>query len=140
IELRNRGFTDPYNPKLQAAVEDETKAIQEEFAATLPEQDRGKITAAALRILPQPPGVIPIAIPASIKSEMVPADRLIDLPGPGPSKAGARAASFTDDQKILQVLNRITFGPSPGQVDQVKQMSLAGFLEQQLHPETIDDS
>src|SRR5215471_7137880 len=140
VELRNRGFGDPYNPKLQGAIDDESKAIQEEFAALLPEQEKAKLTPGAFRILPQPPGFIPINIPGSNKSPIPAPDRLIDPPAPASSRANARAVPFTDDQKILQMLNRITFGPTPGQVDQVKQMGAAAFLEQQLHPETIDDS
>jgi uncharacterized protein (DUF1800 family) len=40
----------------------------------------------------------------------------------------------------LHVLNRITFGPRPGDVDQVEKTGLHNFIEMQLHPETIDDS
>src|SRR5262249_24291314 len=65
-------------------------------------------------------------------------DRLVDLPASSSSRA--RTVAFNDDQKILQLLNRITFGPAPGQVDQVKQIGLTALLDQQLHPEAIDDS
>jgi len=41
------------------------------------------------------------------------------------------------DQKILHMLNRVTFGPRPGDVDDVKKMGVDKFLEQQLHPDTI---
>jgi uncharacterized protein (DUF1800 family) len=44
------------------------------------------------------------------------------------------------DQKILQLLNRITFGPRPGDVERVRQAGIKAFLEQQLHPVKIDDS
>ena len=140
LELRNREFADPYNPKLQAAIEDESKAIQEEFAAVLPEQDKTKLTSSGMKILPQPPGFITISIPPSNKGATPALDRLVDLPAPTSSRARARTVAFTDDQKILQLLNRITFGPAPGQVDEVKQIGLNTFLEQQLHPEAIDDS
>src|SRR5215813_5772091 len=140
LELRNREFADPYNPKLQAAIEDESKAIQEEFAAVLPEQDKTKLTSSGMKILPQPPGFITISIPPSNKGATPALDRLVDLPAPTSSRARARTVAFNDDQKILQLLNRITFGPAPGQVDQVKQIGLTAFLEQQLNPETIDDS
>jgi len=45
-----------------------------------------------------------------------------------------------DQQQIVHVLNRITFGPRPGDVEAVRRMGLRNFIEQQLHPETIDDS
>src|SRR5476649_1285346 len=42
--------------------------------------------------------------------------------------------------EIVHVLNRITFGPRPGDVEAVEKMGLHNYIEQQLHPETIDDS
>jgi uncharacterized protein (DUF1800 family) len=42
--------------------------------------------------------------------------------------------------EIVHVLNRITFGPRPGDVEAVQKMGLQTYIEQQLHPETIDDS
>src|SRR5262245_12039556 len=44
-----------------------------------------------------------------------------------------------DDATITHVLNRMTFGPRPGDVDKVRAMGLASWLEQQLHPERLDD-
>ena len=46
----------------------------------------------------------------------------------------------TDQQEIVHVLNRITFGPRPGDVEAVEKIGLHNYVEQQLHPETIDDS
>jgi uncharacterized protein (DUF1800 family) len=43
------------------------------------------------------------------------------------------------DQKILQLLNRITFGPRPGDVERVRAMGIDAFLDEQLHPERISD-
>src|SRR5271170_6399831 len=54
---------------------------------------------------------------------------------------GARAQEAPDNRDaIIHVLNRITFGPRPGDVDMVQKMGLHNYIEQQLHPETIDDS
>ncbi|HUJ10218.1 MAG TPA: DUF1800 domain-containing protein [Verrucomicrobiae bacterium] len=47
---------------------------------------------------------------------------------------------LTPDQKIIHVLDRLGFGPRPGDVERVKQMGLGNYLQQQLHPERIDDS
>jgi uncharacterized protein (DUF1800 family) len=49
-------------------------------------------------------------------------------------------APLSRDQKILHLLNRITFGPRPGDFERLRQMGPNAFLEQQLHPEKIDDS
>uniref|UniRef100_Q01V05 DUF1800 domain-containing protein n=1 Tax=Solibacter usitatus (strain Ellin6076) TaxID=234267 RepID=Q01V05_SOLUE len=45
-----------------------------------------------------------------------------------------------DDQKILQALNRLTFGPRPGDVQQVKSIGLKKWIDQQLHPDAIAES
>ncbi len=46
---------------------------------------------------------------------------------------------LSEDQKILHVLNRLGYGPRPGDVERVKAMGLATFLRQQLYPEAIPD-
>lgn len=45
----------------------------------------------------------------------------------------------TADQQITQALNRLTFGPRPGDVQSVRQLGLDRWIDQQLHPERIDD-
>ena len=45
-----------------------------------------------------------------------------------------------DDQRILHVLNRLAFGPRPGDVERVRAAGLPAWIDRQLHPETIDDS
>jgi uncharacterized protein (DUF1800 family) len=52
----------------------------------------------------------------------------------------AQQSAPADPQEIIHVLNRITFGPRPGDVEMVEKMSLANYIDQQLHPESIDDS
>lgn len=47
---------------------------------------------------------------------------------------------ISQQQQIIHVLNRLGYGPRPGDVDRVKQMGLGSYLQQQLHPERIDDS
>jgi uncharacterized protein (DUF1800 family) len=44
-----------------------------------------------------------------------------------------------DDQAIVHVLNRIGFGPRPGDIERVRQIGLRQYIEQQLHPERISD-
>ncbi len=43
---------------------------------------------------------------------------------------------LTGDEKILQALNRLTFGPRPGDVEAVKAMGLKKWIDRQLHPES----
>lgn len=47
---------------------------------------------------------------------------------------------LTADQKVLQVLNRLTFGPRPGDVQTIRSMGIDVWIDQQLHPADINDS
>ncbi len=47
---------------------------------------------------------------------------------------------LSGDQKILHALNRLTFGPRPGDIDAVKKMGLDKWIDLQLHPEQIPES
>jgi uncharacterized protein (DUF1800 family) len=53
---------------------------------------------------------------------------------------GSAVPSRPDDKTILHVLNRIGYGARPGDVDRVRQLGLAAYIEQQLHPERVADS
>ena len=46
----------------------------------------------------------------------------------------------TADQQVLQVLNRPAFGPRPGDAATVRRIGVDAWIDQQLHPERIDDS
>ncbi len=52
----------------------------------------------------------------------------------------SKAKGLTEDQKILHVLNRLAFGSRPGDVEKVKAIGLNKFIEQQLNPNSLDDS
>ncbi len=47
---------------------------------------------------------------------------------------------LTEDQAIEHALNRLGYGPRPGDIERVRQMGLEKWIDQQLHPESIDDS
>jgi uncharacterized protein (DUF1800 family) len=51
-----------------------------------------------------------------------------------------RRAVLTNDQRIRQVLSRLTFGARPGDVERVRKVGINAFIEQQLDPGSIDDS
>jgi uncharacterized protein (DUF1800 family) len=52
----------------------------------------------------------------------------------------AATASLTETQRALHALNRLTFGPRPGDVQGVLNKGVDAWIEDQLHPESIDDS
>ena len=142
IELRNRAQANPYAPGLQAESEKEQKAIREELSELLDEDQKGKLAGVDLRqLVPLGPAVIPINILPRVRIEpggvkLATSERLI----PAPAVAKGRAGRLTDEQKILHLLNRLTFGPRPGDIARVKEMGIDRFIEEQLHSETIDDS
>ncbi len=43
-------------------------------------------------------------------------------------------------ERVVHALNRLTFGPRPGEVNSVLAKGLDSWIEDQLHPESIDDS
>jgi uncharacterized protein (DUF1800 family) len=44
------------------------------------------------------------------------------------------------DRRIAHVLNRLTFGPRPGDVDQVRRIGIDAWIEQQLHPDRLTEN
>jgi uncharacterized protein (DUF1800 family) len=44
------------------------------------------------------------------------------------------------DLQIVQALNRLTFGSRPGDVEKVRRVGLAKWIEQQLHPDQIQEN
>jgi hypothetical protein len=52
----------------------------------------------------------------------------------------AHTAPLTQQERVLHALNRLTFGPQPGDEATVAKMGLDKWFEQQLHPETISDA
>ncbi len=55
-------------------------------------------------------------------------------------QAKSAAPAKPDNRTIVHVLNRIGFGPAPGDIDRVREMGLQTYIDQQLHPERITDT
>jgi uncharacterized protein (DUF1800 family) len=55
-------------------------------------------------------------------------------------KKGLPTDGLSDNEAILQALNRLGFGPRPGDIERVKEMGLQKWIDRQLHPDSIDDS
>jgi hypothetical protein len=57
------------------------------------------------------------------------------------AKKKEKSAGAMDEQKrAVHALNRLTFGPRPGDVQRVAQIGVEKWIDLQLHPEKIDDS
>ncbi|PYU09515.1 MAG: hypothetical protein DMG37_23100 [Acidobacteria bacterium] len=52
---------------------------------------------------------------------------------------GLPITELSADEAILHALNRLAYGPRPGDIERVKQVGLAKWIEQQLNPNSIDD-
>jgi len=52
----------------------------------------------------------------------------------------AAAGVPKDDQAIIHVLNRIGFGPRPGDVEKVRAIGLRRYIDEQLRPERLADA
>ena len=71
-----------------------------------------------------------VAMPAAAKDKKTKQDAVVkNLP----------ITELSADEAILHVLNRLAYGPRPGDVELVRQMGLAKWIDQQLNPNSIDD-
>ena len=65
-------------------------------------------------------------------------------PSQPPAKAKPRqndaSGQLRGDERILQALNRFTFGPKPGDLEAVRTMGLDNWFDQQLRPGAIDET
>lgn len=43
------------------------------------------------------------------------------------------------DSKVVHLINRLSFGPTPGDLETVKQLGTEAYIQQQLHPESIPE-
>jgi uncharacterized protein (DUF1800 family) len=56
------------------------------------------------------------------------------------SATGPFEKRLSPEQQIIHALNRLTFGPRPGDVAEVRRMGLAKWIESQLHPDQIPEN
>jgi uncharacterized protein (DUF1800 family) len=58
----------------------------------------------------------------------------------GKNKQKQPPVEISDQKRAAHALNRLTFGPKAGDVEQVMAMGVDRWIDQQLHPEKINDS
>jgi uncharacterized protein (DUF1800 family) len=56
------------------------------------------------------------------------------------TKRSPAVPPLSEEEKANHVLNRLTFGPQPGEVQRVRAIGVKKWIEMQLNPEQIDDS
>ncbi len=59
---------------------------------------------------------------------------------PGDDTAASFDARLDPEQRILQALNRLTFGARPGDVEEVRKLGVEKWIDLQLHPERIAEN
>ena len=60
-------------------------------------------------------------------------------PGKGASSVVASPLPSDEDARIVHALNRLAYGPRPGDLETVRKMGLEPWIDRQLHPEGIAD-
>src|ERR1700732_1047381 len=55
------------------------------------------------------------------------------------NKKDSAAVQVDEQKRALHALNRLAFGPRPGDVERVTAMGVDKWIDQQLHPDKIDD-
>src|SRR3984893_1935618 len=53
---------------------------------------------------------------------------------------GARIPKLSKNEQVIHVLNRLSFGPRPGDVEAVRKMGVKKWIDVQLHPERIAEN
>jgi uncharacterized protein (DUF1800 family) len=70
--------------------------------------------------------VVPVVIPLAVAADA--------------QKAAGAVPKTADTATIAHVLNRLGYGPAPGDIEQVRALTLATYIDQQLHPERVPDA
>src|SRR5262245_39467627 len=65
---------------------------------------------------------------------------LVTLPIFLVSAAGRFDQKLSTEKQVIHVLNRLTFGPRPGEVEQVRKMTIEKWIDLQLHPDRISEN
>src|ERR1700683_5620298 len=47
---------------------------------------------------------------------------------------------LTEDEAIMHAMNRLGYGPRPGEIERIRKMGLENWVNQQLHPDSIDEA
>ena len=94
------------------------------------------------RLTPTLPGLLALLIlagcstgPTTPRSASAPAT----LDPPPRYRVTLARSPLTEEQQVVHVLNRLGYGPRPGDVERVKRMGLNRWIERQLEPDRIPD-
>jgi uncharacterized protein (DUF1800 family) len=77
---------------------------------------------------------------ASLVLSLVQPAMLLAAASPGWHSKRSAAQAMAEQERAAHALNRLTFGPRPGDLERVQAIGLKKWIEMQLNPEQIDDS
>jgi uncharacterized protein (DUF1800 family) len=78
--------------------------------------------------------------PARFRAVLTMAAALTALAAPILAQRDSAVPARPDSRTITHVLNRLGFGPRPGDIERVEAMGLAKYIDHQLHPERVQNS
>ena len=81
--------------------------------------------------LPGPFGIIPSGLAKTSRAPKA---------GPPAPDYSAFQHKLSKDEQVLQAVNRLTFGPRPGDVEEIQKLGVKKWIDLQLHPERIPEN
>lgn len=76
----------------------------------------------------------------SVRSKVAVAMMTLMIPLSAYAEGSPKPPPSIPDQRALHVLNRIAYGPRPGDIERVKAMGIDRYIDEQLNPERIPES
>ena len=77
-----------------------------------------------------------IPVPSLSAAPAAPKDKKVKK---DPALKNLPITELSADEAILHALNRLAYGPRPGDMEHIRQMGLAKWIDQQLNPSSVDD-
>jgi uncharacterized protein (DUF1800 family) len=77
----------------------------------------------------------PASAPTNPQDTMAPPPETLQ-----PRPAAPQIPQIPQDERLMLVLNRFTYGPRPGDLQRLRTLGLQAWFDQQLNPSRIDDS
>jgi uncharacterized protein (DUF1800 family) len=104
---------------------------------------RARVTANSLLSLFVSVAIVFVGLDVPLPSSATPTENGLPAkdkkPKQDPALKGLPITELSEDEAILHALNRLAYGPRPGDIERVRQMGLAKWIEQQLNPNSIYD-
>jgi uncharacterized protein (DUF1800 family) len=90
--------------------------------------------------IPGTRSLIAISLALSITTPAFPQSAPRKAPTHTAAAKESQPAGLTDRERAIHALNRLTFGARPGDVEALLAKGMDAWFEDQLHPESVDDS